>query len=302
MNDNSRYLEELIEHYKNNDKVAYLITLDAQKAFDSVDHTYMTNLLRLYNFPEEYIHWISTLYTGLNASILINGFSSDTIEIKQSVKQGDSLSCALFILSIEPLLRNIKNNSNIKAVKTTNLDEDEVKNFSYADDITALCENKEGIQEIINCYNTFTSFSGIMLNLPKTEILVIGKKTQSKESFKIVSNTVELLIHDQECVKICGITFSNNPIIAYTANVKDKILKLEGQLNIWRQRNLSLKGKILIVKTFGLSQLVYSMQATSFHTKELKLIEQILNFIEIVSFFENRLQYVLFSSIFKKGQ
>ena len=91
VNDNSRYLEELIQYYKNNDKLAYLITLDAQKAFDSVDHAYMANLLRLYNFPEEYIHHIKTLYTGLNATVLVNGYCGKKIEIKQSVKQGDAI-------------------------------------------------------------------------------------------------------------------------------------------------------------------------------------------------------------------
>ncbi len=65
VNDNSRYLEELIQHYQDNNKVAYLITLDAQKAFDSIDHKYMINLLRIYNFPENYIHWIKTLYNGM---------------------------------------------------------------------------------------------------------------------------------------------------------------------------------------------------------------------------------------------
>jgi len=103
--DNSRLLEEIIEHYKKNDYTAYLITLDAQKAFDSVDHTYITNLLRCYNFPEEYISNIKTLYTGLNASVLVNGYCSEIFQIEQSVKQGDALSCALFILSIEPLLQ-----------------------------------------------------------------------------------------------------------------------------------------------------------------------------------------------------
>jgi exonuclease III len=282
--DNNRYLEELIEHYKKENKLAYLITLDAQKAFDSVDHSYLISLLKLYRFPYKYIHWVKTVYTDLKATVLVNGYFSEKIEIKQSVKQGDALSCALFILSIEPLLNSLRNNKNIKKVSTSanrvgeseQVGNDEVNNFSFADDITAICENKTGIQEIINTYNTFSSYSGIKLNIPKTEIMIIGKKTNAKETFIIDSNNQRHTIVDQESVKICGITFSNNTEIAYKENVLNKIVKLERQLNIWRQRNLTLKGKILIVKTFGISQLIYSMQATNFREKEIKEIEKII--------------------------
>jgi exonuclease III len=150
VNDNSRYLEELINHYNKEGKIAYLITLDASKAFDSIDHKYLINLLELYGFPKEYIHWISTLYSGLNAAVLVNGFTSERFNIEQSVKQGDALSCALFILAIEPLLRSIKRNTKIQSVSLTEEKDlvDYINNLSYADDITALCENIEGIQEI----------------------------------------------------------------------------------------------------------------------------------------------------------
>jgi hypothetical protein len=204
--------------------------------------------------------------------------------IEQSVKQGDALSCALFILSIEPLLRQIRNNKKVQGIKISHLaDEviadhadDEINNFSFADDITAICENREGIQEIVNCYSKFSEYSGIKLNLPKTEILVIGKKGNEKENFTITSNQETITITDQVSVKICGITFSNNDNLAYKENIENKILKLEKQLTLWRQRNLTLKGKILIVKTFGLSQLIYSMQSTRINEPELKRIEDII--------------------------
>jgi hypothetical protein len=50
---------------------------------------------------------------------------------------------------------------------------------------------------------------------------------------------------------------------------------MERQLNIWRQRNVSTEGKILLVKTFGLSQLIYSLQATNIKIEEEKKIEEI---------------------------
>ena len=146
----------------------------------------------------------------------------------------------------------------------------------FADDITAYCTNKEAMQEIIKTYEAFSSYTGIKLNVPKTEILILGKSTNTKEKFTITHNKQDYAIFDQESLKICGITFSNNFELAYEHNVIEKIAKLQKKLLIWRQRNLSLEGKILITKTFGISQLIYSMQATYVRDLELKKIEDII--------------------------
>ena len=60
-----------------------------------------------------------------------------------------------------------------------------------------------------------------------------------------------------EAIKLCGITYSDNEELAYEKNISDKIMKLENQIKRGLWRGLSLEGKILITKTFGLSQLIY---------------------------------------------
>ena len=83
-------------------------------------------------------------------------------------------------------------------------------------------------------------------------------------------------ITDQDSVTICGITFSNDKEIAYRDNIKNKIVKLERQLDLWRWQNLTLEGKILIVKTFGLSQLIFSLQSTWIKLEDHAKIEDII--------------------------
>ena len=210
---------------------------------------------------------------------MINGFIGNSFNIEQSVKQGDALSCALFIIAIEPLLRQISKNNKIEGVTLTRNKTGEsahINNMSFADDITAICNNQEGIQAVIDEYTKFSKYSGIKLNVKKTEILIINKKGNNKVQFTITQGKESYIITDVDNVKICGITFSNNKETAYNENVINKISKLERQLNLWRQRNLTLKGKILIVKTFAISQLIYSMQATHIRDKELKTIENII--------------------------
>ena len=63
-------------------------------------------------------------------------------------------------------------------------------------------------------------------------------------------------------LKILGILFNNNiPASCIEENWNRRIRKVEQIIAQWNRRNLSICGKICIIKTFLLSQFVYAMQA-----------------------------------------
>jgi hypothetical protein len=55
-----------------------------------------------------------------------------------------------------------------------------------------------------------------------------------------------------------------------------KVERFELQLKKWMCRNITLEGKILIVKTYGLSQLIYNLQCYGILQKELVLVERLI--------------------------
>jgi hypothetical protein len=87
---------------------AVLISLDAKKAFDSVDHRYIEDTLKAYGFGLGFINIFKVLYKGITARILINGFLSESIHIERGVKQGDALSCAIFKRSTPKKFKSFK--------------------------------------------------------------------------------------------------------------------------------------------------------------------------------------------------
>ena len=142
-----------------------LISLDAKKAFDSVDHGYVETTLRKYGFGENLINYIKTLYNGLSAKLMINGFRSKMIRILRGMKQGDSLNCAIFIICIDPLIRNLNADIRIREIELkTNITKQDIKfkAGAFADDVGALCRSDNAsIQSVFEQYEKLTKRSGL---------------------------------------------------------------------------------------------------------------------------------------------
>ncbi len=252
-----------------------LISLDAKKAFDSVDHEYIKMTLQAYGFGENFIKTFQVLYSNITARVLVNGFTTEPIQIKRGVKQGDALSCAIFIICIDPLLRNINKNSSIKSIQINRDKNFMYKAAAYANDISIICKNEsKSIQQVFKEYKKLTKRSGLELNADKTEILILNTENKSDFCFGYNDNSFNITSVDK--IKICGLIFSTCDLLEYKMNVHDKIIKLKQKIRAWSHRNLTMEGKSLIVKTFGLSQLIYNMQSHRFEKEEVSEIEKII--------------------------
>ncbi len=181
------------KHCKGKNINSVLISLDAKKAFDSVDHEYIKLTLQAYGFGEKFIKTFQVLYSNITARILVNGFTTEPIQIKRGVKQGDALSCAIFIICIDPILRNINKNSNIKSVRINRDKNFMYKAAAYADDISIICKNEsESVQQVFKEYEKLTKRSGLELNADKTEILILNTENKSNFCFEYNDNSFDI--------------------------------------------------------------------------------------------------------------
>ena len=99
------------------------------------------------------------------------------------MKQGDALSCAIFIICIDPLLRNLNADLEIKVIELeTPISKDKI-NFkldAFADDVGALCRGDfNSIQNVFTQYERLTRKSRLVLKAEKTEILVLNSTREN---------------------------------------------------------------------------------------------------------------------------
>lgn len=68
-----------------------VVTLDAHKAFDSVEWPYLFNILEKFGFGNNFL-WIRILYDQPLAHIRINNIISKSFNIRRGTRQGCLLS------------------------------------------------------------------------------------------------------------------------------------------------------------------------------------------------------------------
>ena len=95
-----------------------------------------------------------------------NGRSTGYFLSKGVTRQGDPISAYLFILALEILLIQIRENADIKGIA---IDETEIKLSAYADDGSFFVTDIHSLQAIFLICTKFREFSSLKLNLEKSE-------------------------------------------------------------------------------------------------------------------------------------
>ena len=78
--------------------------------------------------------------------------------------------------------------------------------------------------------------------------------------YEVVYENVDLRIKTEGELKICGMWYCNRLDQDYRCNIMKKVVRLMHNIRLWNSRNLTSGGKVLIVKSFGISQLIYILK------------------------------------------
>ena len=116
-----------------------LVTIDNQKAFDSVNHNFLTLALKRYGFGKTVIKRIKALLNNQESCIINGGFTTKYFKLDKGTRQGDSISAYLFILVLEIVFNLIKQNKDIHGLS---LFDHTFLYTAYADDTTFFLKDK----------------------------------------------------------------------------------------------------------------------------------------------------------------
>ena len=170
--ENIRLIYDLIMYCDDNYIPGTLLFIDYEKAFDSLDWSFIKNTLSYFNFGNMLIQWVSVLYSNVSSCVTNNGFISKFFNVSRGVRQGCPLSPYLFIICTEIVNTLINSNINIKGIY---IDNTPIKISQYADDTVIICDGSdESLTEINNVLSLFSNISGLKVNFDQSSLFPLG--------------------------------------------------------------------------------------------------------------------------------
>ena len=176
---------------------------------------------------------------------------------------------------MEPLLSNIERNPDIAPIRSFTLAANLPKTYAYADDVNATIKDcPTSLKALFKEYERLTNASGLELNANKTELMRMGSSIEKEYNVSYLDSSV--VIKSISKVKINGIFFQRNVSDMEKDNIEAICEKIDKQFRTWSKRSLTTLGKILIVKTFGISQIIFLMQCMSISDASYKKLNAFL--------------------------
>ena len=162
--------QEVVARYLRGGSCVYMCLYDLQKAFDSVE--YPVILERLYDAGVNGKMWrlLKSWYTGGSCQVKLDGMLSQSFHVERGVKQGSVLSPALFLLVMDPLLKQLQTSGLGLSVNRCY-----AGGFLHADDIRTLATSEDSLQRQVGLVKAFAEENLLRLNVSKCEIVLFSQ-------------------------------------------------------------------------------------------------------------------------------
>ena len=188
-----------------------VIYCDFMKAFDTVPHQRLTELLIHYGIGDPILSWIKGFLSNRKQRVIVNGCKSKVFDGISGVPQGSVLGPILFIIFI---------NSLVDKVGTANL-------FLYADDLKIFKEisseeDAESLQEDLYKLYNWTQYSLLRLHPDKCVVMrytMNAKNTEIKPFCDMDETKLKNVIGEKDL----GIYFESN--LSFAEHIASKVKK-----------------------------------------------------------------------------
>ena len=172
------------------------MTVDIEKAFGSINHCFLIKVLEKCGFEKDLIQWIKILLQNHESCIVDGGITTNYFKLEKGTRQGDPISAYLFILVLEFVLLFTEESKKINGL---NIFDKTFQYTAYADDTTFFLKDTKSVIYLMNIFDTFSKFSGLIPNKSKCEIAGIGAlkglqvALSDMRCIDLVSNIVKIL-------------------------------------------------------------------------------------------------------------
>ena len=251
--ENLRKILDIMELAELEQKPIVFLSVDFLKAFDRVDYEALQKIMEWFNFGKNMRYYVSILFKEFHLFTMNNGYLSAPIVPTRGLFQGNPAAPYLFLLIIELLAIQIRNNKRIKGVEVGT---EKALLIQFADDLGMMlkCE-QETWNEALTVFDRFEEQSGMKINYDKSLVYRLGSCRNTNARFY----SQRKLIWSDRPLQILGVMVTPNKEELIRLNIDPILEKMKTILRMWEQRNLTLMGKIQVINSLVASLLSYRL-------------------------------------------
>ena len=83
--ESGRLIADIIEINNVINKEGFLVTMDIEKAFDSLDHTFVISVLKKFGFGNSFVSWIETLMSKQESCVVNGGNTTQYFHVEEGL-------------------------------------------------------------------------------------------------------------------------------------------------------------------------------------------------------------------------
>ena len=121
-----------------------IISIDAEKAFDKIQHPFMIKTLQKMVIEGTYLNIVKAICDKPTANIILNSEKLKAFSLRSETRQGCPLSPLLFNIVLEVLATAIREEKEIKGIQ---IGKEEVKLSLFAEDMILYIETLKILSE-----------------------------------------------------------------------------------------------------------------------------------------------------------
>jgi hypothetical protein len=279
---------EGIAFCKQNNIPACILSIDQAKAFDSVSHSYKTQVFKFFGFGPEFIHLLNTLCTNRTACVAFDdGSLSSNFDLDRGDAQGNTPSPILYNIARQIFLFKLELCPEIKTVFVNHLvprplafveagvdgeadGEDDEEAAAHDHQLTSLEFRNESRRET----DKAEAFADDTTGLTLLELESLSKLKQALYDFgelsglkcnvektvlmqvgNLIAPSNEILslgFSHVDSIRILGVDIDQN-ISNLDQNFAIILDRVRSSISSWKRYNLTLNGRINVIKSLLVS-------------------------------------------------